>query len=60
MILHIFLLLQKQDILELGINFDVLRPGDRIRGLDARFLFNINGKKSKLDVVKGDGINEYE
>ncbi len=52
--------ISKGDILELGINFDVLRPGDRIRGLDARFLFNINGKKSKLDVVKGDGINEYE
>lgn len=52
--------ISKGDILELGINFDVLRPGDRIRGLEARFLFDINGKKSKLDVVKGDGINEYE
>ena len=52
--------ISKGDILELGINFDILRPGDRIRGLDARFLFNINGKKSKLNVVKGDGINEYE
>jgi len=52
--------ISKGDILELGLNFDILRPGDRIRGLDARFFFNINGKKSKLDVVKGDGINEYE
>jgi N,N'-diacetyllegionaminate synthase len=52
--------ISRGDILELGLNFDILRPGDRIRGLDARFLFNINGKKSKLDVVKGDGINEYE
>ena len=52
--------ISKGDILELGMNFDVLRPGDRIRGLDARFLFDINGKKSKLDVIKGDGINEYE
>ncbi len=52
--------ISKGDILELGMNFDVLRPGDRIRGLDARFLFNINGKKSKLDVIKGDGINKYE
>ena len=48
------------DVLELGLNFDILRPGDRIRGLDARFLFNMNGKKSKLDISKGDGINEYE
>ena len=52
--------ISKGDILELGMNFDVLRPGDRIRGLDARFLFDINGKKSKLDVITGDGINEYE
>jgi len=52
--------ISKGDILELGINFDILRPGDRIRGLDARFLFNMNGKKSKLDISKGDGINEYE
>lgn len=52
--------ISKGDILELGMNFDVLRPGDRIRGLDARFLFDINGKKSKLDVIKGDGINEYK
>ena len=52
--------ISKGDILELGLNFDILRPGDRIRGLDARFLFNMNGKKSKLDISKGDGINEYE
>jgi N-acetylneuraminate synthase len=52
--------ISKGDILELGLNFDILRPGDRIRGLDARFLFKMNGKKSKLDISKGDGINEYE
>lgn len=52
--------ISKGDILEIGKNFDILRPGDRIRGLDARFLLNVNGKKSKTDVSKGDGINEYE
>lgn len=52
--------ISKGDILEIGKNFDILRPGDRIRGLDARFLLNVNGKKSKIDVSKGDGINEYE
>ncbi len=52
--------ISKGDVLELGKNFDILRPGDRIRGLDARFLFNVNGKKSKIDVAIGDGINEYE
>ena len=52
--------ISKGDILELGINFDILRPGDRLRGLEARFVTDIIGKKSKLDVAKGDGINEYE
>ena len=52
--------ISKGDILELGINFDILRPGDRLRGLEARFVTDIIGKKSKLDVEKGDGINEYE
>ena len=52
--------ISKGDILQIGKNFDILRPGDRIRGLDARFLFNVNGKKSKLNVTTGDGINEYE
>ena len=52
--------ISKGDILELGINFDILRPGDRLRGLEARFVTDIIGKKSKLDVAKGDGINEFE
>ena len=52
--------ISKGDILELGINFDILRPGDRLRGLEARFVTHIIGKKSKLDVAKGDGINEFE
>jgi N-acetylneuraminate synthase len=52
--------ISKGDILELGINFDILRPGDRLRGLEARFVTDIIGKKSKLDVAKGDGVNEFE
>lgn len=52
--------ISKGDILELGINFDILRPGDRLRGLEARFATDIIGKKSKLDVAKGDGVNEFE
>jgi len=52
--------ISKGDILELEKNFDILRPGDRIRGLDAQFSFILDGKKSKIDVAKGDGIIEYE
>ena len=43
-----------------GYNFDVLRPGLRIRGLEPRFLNQINRKISKEDVLKGDGIRKVE
>ena len=52
--------ISKGEILQEGINFDVLRPGNRIRGTEARFLDLVNGKKSKKDVKNGDGITEYE
>ena len=48
------------DILKEGFNFEVLRPGNRIRGLEPRFLDKINGTKSTKDVLKGDGITEFE
>lgn len=43
-----------------GINFDVLRPGNKKRGMDARFLSKITGKRSGIDVEVGDGIIELE
>ncbi|MEO9276656.1 MAG: N-acetylneuraminate synthase family protein [Nitrososphaera sp.] len=52
--------ISKGEILKEGENFEVLRPGNRVRGTEARFLTSINGKKSKKDVRKGDGILEYE
>ena len=52
--------ISKGEILQEGINFDVLRPGNRIRGTEARFLDLVNGKKSKKDVKNGDGITEFE
>lgn len=52
--------IKKGEILEEGVNFDVLRPGNRIRGLEARFLLKVNGKKSLNDIQKGDGIIDYE
>ena len=50
----------KGDILSEGENFDILRPGNRIRGLDAKFLDIINGKKATKDISIGDGILDYE
>lgn len=52
--------IKKGDVLQEGVNFDVLRPGNRTRGIEARFLKQVNGKKSKMDITKGEGIKEYE
>lgn len=52
--------ISKGDILKEGINFDVLRPGNRIRGVEPRFLSQVEGKKSTKDIEIGDGITEYE
>jgi len=51
---------KKGEILEEGINFEILRPGNRARGMEARFLDKIQGKKTKNDIKKGDGITEFE
>ncbi len=48
------------EILQEGVNFDVLRPGKRKKGIEPRFLLEVNGKKSKKDVKKGDGIIDFE
>lgn len=52
--------IKKGEILVEGENFDVLRPGNRNRGLEARFLDIVNGKKAKKDVSIGDGIEDFE
>lgn len=39
-----------------GHNMDVLRPGNRTKGAEARFLLKINGKKSKKTIKSGEGI----
>jgi N,N'-diacetyllegionaminate synthase len=51
--------IKKGEILQEGQNFEVLRPGNRIRGLDARFLSSVNGKKAKTEIKAGDGITEF-
>lgn len=52
--------ISKGDILREGINFDILRPGNRSRGVEPRFLDIVNGKKSLKDIKKDEGITEYE
>lgn len=52
--------IHKGDILLEGVNFDVLRPGNKKRGLDARFLSKVIGKRSTVDVEIGDGVTEFE
>jgi N,N'-diacetyllegionaminate synthase len=52
--------ISKGDVLEEGINFDVLRPGKCNRGLEARFLQSVNGKRSKTDIDVGNGVLDYE
>ncbi len=50
----------KGEILIEGYNFDVLRPGNMSRGLEPRFLTQINGKKAMKDIEIGEGILDYE
>ncbi len=52
--------ISKGELFEEGINFDVLRPGNRLRGLDAQFLSLVNEKKAIRDIKIGDGILDYE
>ena len=52
--------ISKGEIFQEGVNFEILRPGNRIRGLEPRFLHSVNGKKAKSDIKNGDGITEWE
>ncbi len=51
--------ISRDEFLQEGINFDVLRPGNRSRGIESRFLDLVNGKRSAKDVKKGEGITDY-
>ena len=48
--------IEKGDILKLGINFDVLRPGKQNRGEEARNLHKIEGRITKRKIKRGQGI----
>ena len=52
--------ISKGEILREGVNFDILRPGNRSRGLEARFLMSVNERRATKDIKKGEGITEYE
>lgn len=39
-----------------GKNIEVLRPGNRTKGADARFLLKISGLKSKRTIRSGEGV----
>lgn len=52
--------ISKGETLQEGINFDVLRPGNRSRGMEARYLTEISGKRATANIKKGEGITNYE
>ncbi|MFN3655145.1 MAG: N-acetylneuraminate synthase family protein [Candidatus Nitrosotenuis sp.] len=52
--------IKKGDVLKEGHNFDVLRPGNRTRGIEARFVLEVNGKKAARDYKAGEGITDFE
>lgn len=52
--------ISKGEILSEGKNFDILRPGNRSRGVEARFLSSVEGKKAKKDIALGDGVMDLE
>lgn len=52
--------IKKGDKLMEGTNFEILRPGMRTRGIEPRFLSDIEGKTATKDIPLGEGITEYE
>lgn len=52
--------ISKGELLNEGINFDILRPGKQRRGLDARFISQVNGRRATKDIEIGEGITDYE
>jgi N,N'-diacetyllegionaminate synthase len=48
--------IEKNDVLKLGHNFDVLRPGKQKRGEEARYLDKIEGRITKRKIKRGEGI----
>jgi N,N'-diacetyllegionaminate synthase len=51
---------KKGEIFKEGKNFNILRPGNRLRGLSPTCVDKINGKKAICDIFEGDGILDYK
>ena len=54
--IHAITKIEKGDVFKLGINFEILRPGNVKRGADARFLDQIDGKLAKKSFNIDNGI----
>ena len=52
--------IKKNDIFKEGENIDILRPGKQKQGIHPKSLDKLNGKNSKRDISKGDGILEND
>ena len=39
-----------------GVNFDILRPGKKLRGMEPHQIDLLKGKKSRNNIEEGDGI----
>ena len=52
--------ISKGEILKEGYNFEILRPGNHLPGLEPIFINKLEGKKSAKDVPIGEGIKDYE
>ncbi len=48
--------IHKGDVLKLGYNMALLRPGNQKRGEEPRFVSKIEGKKSQREINTGEGI----
>jgi sialic acid synthase SpsE len=48
--------IRKGDVLEEGVNIEILRPGKRTQGLHPKYIFEIQGRRATRDIIKGEGI----
>lgn len=48
--------IEKDGVLEFGINFDILRPGKQIQGAHPKYLQCFEGKRVSRNIMKGEGV----
>jgi N-acetylneuraminate synthase len=51
--------IKKGEKLIAGHNFEILRPGNKKRGLPGRYFSEVNNRYATMDIMKGDGIIEF-